>query len=194
MIACEKKTTHTFVPATTYSIPVLVCIFCHNRVDGPNMENQGACHRVSVGTIGAPRYNMEREQLEMLLNMRISLSEIARSGILGTTCRQTIYNHCKRLNVELPRSRYSNISDQRLLEVVREINKEQPNSGSEEVRATLAATRGLVVHRQRVRSALTRADPVGCASRWAQTTQRRTYSVASPNSLWHLDNNHSLRR
>lgn len=53
------------------------------------------------------------------------------------------------------------IADDRLQQTVRDIHNEQPNSGSEEVRATLAASRGLVVHRDQVRRAISAADPVG---------------------------------
>lgn len=188
-----KEQLHFF---QTYLISRPTVIFFCSNVSGPRTDNsnRGCCQRVSEGDRGASRYNIQREQLEMLLNLRMTVSEIARTGMLGTTCRRTIYNHCRRLNIRLPRARYSSVSDENLQQVVQDINQEQPNSGSEEVRVTLAATRGLFVQRQRVRKALSKADPLGCATRWAQTTQRRTYCVASPNSLWHLDNNHALRR
>lgn len=125
--------------------------------------------------------------------MGITISEVARTGVLGTRSRQTLYNHCVRLNIQTPRQRYSNISQHDLQQAVQEISQQQPNSGAEEVRATLR-TRGLVVRREPVRRALRTADPIGVARRWAQTTERRTYSVPSPNSLWHLDNNHALKR
>ena len=39
-----------------------------------------------------------------------------------------------------------------------------------------------------------RVDPNGVSSRVRQCLRRRTYSVPSPNSLWHLDDNHKLIR
>ena len=30
--------------------------------------------------------------------------------------------------------------------------------------------------------------------RWFQITERRSYNVASPNALWHIDGNHKLVR
>ncbi|XP_063954744.1 uncharacterized protein LOC135153899 [Lytechinus pictus] len=157
-------------------------------------SNPGCCQRIPIGNRGAPPYNIQRQQLETLLNMRMTISAIARSGILGTSSRSTLYRTCERLGIQMPCERYANISDDRLNDIVQEIHQEQRNSGAEEVRATLSASRGFVVQRHRVRRALSLVDPIGSASRWAQTTQRRTYNVPSPNSLWHLDNNHALRR
>lgn len=144
--------------------------------------------------VGAPRYEIQQAQLETLLNTQMTLTDIARSGLLGTRCRSTLYNHCFRLNIPLPRQRYSTISDEDLQREVREVNQQQPRSGSEEVRATLRTSRGITVQRDRIRAALTTVDPIGTACRWAQVTERRSYSVKSPNSLWHLDNNHALKR
>jgi hypothetical protein len=39
-----------------------------------------------------------------------------------------------------------------------------------------------------------RVNPVGSAFRSIQQIHRRTYSVAGPNSLWHIDGNHKLIR
>ena len=50
------------------------------------------------------------------------------------------------------------------------------------------------VTRQRVRDAMQRVDPGGAALRSVlmNVHQRREYSVAGPNSLWHFDGNHKL--
>jgi hypothetical protein len=53
---------------------------------------------------------------------------------------------------------------------------------------------GHVIQRDRVRDSLRRVDPVGSASRWSHTVSRRTYSVATPNCLWHLDSHLKLVR
>ncbi len=48
-------------------------------------------------------------------------------------------------------------------------------------------SRGVKVTRERVRSVLRSVDPLGSALRWpAGVTKRRPYSVAGPNSLWHI--------
>ena len=51
---------------------------------------------------------------------------------------------------------------------------------------------GLRVQRDRIRASISRVDPSNVHLRWAVVVSRRTYSVAGPNSLWHLDGHHSL--
>jgi len=53
---------------------------------------------------------------------------------------------------------------------------------------------GMRVQRARVRAALTAVNPLAAASRWSRTTARRSYRVASPNSLWHIDSHLKLVR
>lgn len=50
------------------------------------------------------------------------------------------------------------------------------------------------VQRQRVRDSMQRVDPSGSALRSVQSIARRTYKVAGPNSLWHIDANMKLIR
>ncbi|KAL6268358.1 hypothetical protein P5V15_001491 [Pogonomyrmex californicus] len=54
--------------------------------------------------------------------------------------------------------------------------------------------KGILVPRYRVRENLNNIDPVGTASRWSQSIKRRTYKVATPNSLWHMDAHLKLSR
>ena len=51
---------------------------------------------------------------------------------------------------------------------------------------------GLNIQRERVHKCLARIDPRNVRIRWAMTVARRVYSVAGPNSLWHVDGYHSL--
>ena len=51
---------------------------------------------------------------------------------------------------------------------------------------------GITIQRDRIRSSIARVDPSNCRLRWATVVSRRTYSVAGPNSLWHIDGHHSL--
>ena len=51
------------------------------------------------------------------------------------------------------------------------------------------------VQRWRVREVMLAMDPAGAALRGlAKKPHRRTYQVAGPNSLWHVDGNHKLIR
>ena len=50
------------------------------------------------------------------------------------------------------------------------------------------------MQRRRVRESVLRVNPESTQSRWSQLIKRRSYSVPSPNSLWHIDGQHSLIR
>jgi hypothetical protein len=65
--------------------------------------------------------------------------------------------------------------------------------GPNSVKARLFSE-GIMVQRWRVRESMLRVDPGGFAIRAAPRTQRRTYTVAGPNSVWHIDGNHKLIR
>ena len=99
----------------------------------------------------------------------------------------------KRQSVPKPRERYSARNDSALDHAVQQQHQVCPTAGQEEIRARLRCE-GLMVNQQRVRQSLQRVDSLGTASRWASVIQRREYAVKSPNSLWHLDTNHALRR
>ena len=51
---------------------------------------------------------------------------------------------------------------------------------------------GINVQRERIRTSISRVDPISCRLRWATVVFRRGYSVPGPNSLWHIDGHHSL--
>ena len=51
---------------------------------------------------------------------------------------------------------------------------------------------GLRVQRDRVRESIRRVDSRNSRIRWAVVVSRRSYCVAGPNSLWHIDSHHSL--
>ena len=53
---------------------------------------------------------------------------------------------------------------------------------------------GIFVPRHRIRETLNAVYPIGTASRWSQAIKRRTYKVATPNSLWHMDAHLKLSR
>ena len=78
------------------------------------------------------------------------------------------------------------VSDQELLSIIRSIRQDTVYSGVSMMWGSLRA-RGVKVTRERVRQALRSIDPISVALRWpAGATRRRPYSVAGPNSLWHI--------
>ncbi|XP_052394883.1 uncharacterized protein LOC127942919 [Carassius gibelio] len=89
---------------------------------------------------------------------------------------------------------YSEITDVDLDAMITDIVDGNDQLGSEAVRAQLRAG-GIRVQRHRVRRSLVRINPRAAALRaMSQRPHRRLYSVAGPNSLWHLDGNHKLIR
>ncbi len=92
------------------------------------------------------------------------------------------------------RRRFTNISDAELDERVNQVVCNNDSLGPEAVRARLFGE-GLLVQRRRVRQSMLRTNPEGAACRaMSSRLHRRTYRVAGPNSLWHLDGNHKLIR
>ena len=80
----------------------------------------------------------------------------------------------------------SMITDAELSAVIHELRSESPTLGVTLVIGRLRSM-GYKVTRERVRIMLRRADPLSSALRWAGGLSRRQpYSVAGPNSLWHI--------
>ena len=85
------------------------------------------------------------------------------------------------------------MNDDELDNLIRRLISSNQRMGPNAVKARLFA-QGYKIQRYRVREAMLRVDPGGAAVRIAPSIQRRTYSVAGPNSLWHVDGNHKLIR
>ena len=77
----------------------------------------------------------------------------------------------------------ADISDQELISVIKSIKQDTVYSGVSMMWGSLRA-KGVKVTRERVHQALRSIDPIGVALTGA--TRRRPYSVAGPNSLWHI--------
>ena len=71
------------------------------------------------------------------------------------------------------RSRYSRISDRRLVHMIPQLQNEYPNAGYRIMQGMLAAH----VQEQRIREAMIRVDPLGVTLRWAISVHRRSYWV-----------------
>lgn len=117
-------------------------------------------------------------------------------GLLGFKLhRNTIHNFLKKNGIKGKRSRYTSKNEDQLREDIAKLNKEFPRSGYREMRALLQTSNPpIVVQREKVRLILREVDPVGTLNRLSTAVKRRTYSVSTPNILWHLDTNHKLIR
>ena len=80
----------------------------------------------------------------------------------------------------------STITDAELSATVHAIRSESPTLGVTLVTGRLR-NMGYRVSRERIRSALRASDPLSSALRWTgHLSRRQPYSVAGPNSLWHI--------
>ena len=75
------------------------------------------------------------------------------------------------------------ITDAQVDDLVRSALQESPNSGKRMIMGFLRG-KGVHVQRWRIRQSIWRIDPVNRALRRRTITQRRVYSVPTPNSLW----------
>ena len=78
------------------------------------------------------------------------------------------------------------ISDEDLEAVIAQIQSSMPYVGTSIVVGRVRSM-GYIITRERVRQALRHHDPLSNALRWPGVVNpRRPYSVAGPNSLWHI--------
>ena len=79
------------------------------------------------------------------------------------------------------------MADAELDQLSQAILNENAGAGGRMVQGALRAL-GYRVQRSRIRESMMRIDPLGTAQRFCSFVPRRTYSVRSSNSLWHLGN------
>ncbi|KAL7382992.1 hypothetical protein ABVT39_003034 [Epinephelus coioides] len=140
------------------------------------------------GQTGRPVFQITHEQLQMLLSFNFSGKQIA--VILGVS-KSTVKRRLRQYNLSF-RGRYTDLTDDGLDQHVWEIVSSNDDIGPEAVRARLVGE-GIIVPRHRVWQSVIRTNPEGAALRsMSHRLCRRTYRVAGPNSLWHIDGNHKL--
>lgn len=168
----------------------------HLPPEAENENNITNLQRISNGKRGPSRYAINKECLEHLLNIGCNVTQIAKEGLLGKKVHpNTVFNFMKSNGIPMIRRRFSELSDDELKIKIQELHLRYPNSGIREIVAMLKILDPpIIVQRDKAARLLANVDPAGTARRWAQVIPRRTYSVATPNSLWHIDTHHSLIR
>ena len=132
---------------------------------------------------GRPQFIISRDQLEYLRSMRFSWHQI--SNLLGVS-RMTVYRRRRDFGILDFDEPARNMSDNELHRVLQQVRQEMPHMGEALVIGRLHSM-GYRIPRQRVREAIHATDPLNTALRWGGIlTTRRPYSVAGPNSLWHV--------
>lgn len=142
-----------------------------------------------TGSVGRPRFLVTFEQLESLVESHFTVSQIA--SILGVSSR-TVHRRMAEFGLSVS-SQYAEISDEQFVEIIGRIQNNFPTCGNRQMRGHLLAL-GLRVQQSRIRDAQRRVDPCGSLLRHLSTVNRRTYHVAGPKDLYHIDGNHKLIR
>ena len=149
------------------------------------------CPQLFTGEPGRPKFEITEEILRFLFDKRFTVSETA--TLLGVS-KRTVERRMNEFGVRIGEC-YSNIADNDLESVVRDLVREFPNVGYKRMTGLLLA-RGLRIQQNRIRETMRRVDPHGTLFRALslRPVRRRRYHVPSPLSLWHIDGNHKLIR
>ena len=140
-------------------------------------------------SIGRPKFNITREQIQHLLELHFSCPKIA--CLIGVSLR-TIRRRMAEYELSVSNF-YANISDEELERQVNEIRVIYPNCGYRMMDGHLRQ-RGIRITQSRIRNTMHKVDPDGVVQRWRDTIRRRKYRVSGPIALWHIDGNHKLIR
>ena len=164
---------------------------CDQIRNHPQPSGSPSPTRIFLGDQGRPRYLIPREQLEFSLEWCFSVVDIA--SLLGVSIR-TIERRLSEFGLRI-RSTYSDISDQALDNILRNILTEFPNTGYRRMTSFLQS-RGLRIQQNKIREAVRRVNPAGVLLRALEirTIHRRHYQVYGPLALWPMDGNHKLIR
>ena len=107
-------------------------------------------------------------------------------GYYNKSSPRVIFDYRRRLEYCLINDPAAEISDVDLISVMKVIRQNTPYCGVSMMYRSLRA-QGIKVTREQVRTSLRSTDPIGSALKWpAGPSKRRPYSVAGPNSLWHI--------
>ncbi len=153
------------------------------RIDSVHASSSSFAYRstpISSGARGRPRVDVSRSQLEYLLSLSFTWTEIA--SLLGVS-RMTIYRRRREFGML---DEGQAISDADLRSLLSEMQAESPEMGEVLILGRLRA-RHYKVTRDRVRRVIREIDPLSIAMRGPRgLTAWRPYSFPGPNSLWHV--------
>ena len=137
---------------------------------------------------GRPKYKIDEDVLLNLRSIGFKWNEIAQLLLVS---RLTIWHRVRELNI-VTTTGFSDIEDDLLDNILRDfMNSQGILVGYSMVQGHLR-NMGIKVQRDRIRASIKCVDPRNSHLRWATVVSRRSYSVAGPNSLSHIDGHHSL--
>ena len=137
---------------------------------------------------GRPKYIISEEVLLNLTSLGHTWQEVSSLLLVSRT---TLWRRVEELGLR-DQIGFSTVTDEELDQIVQSfISVHGCHVGFSMVYGHISSL-GMKVQRDRVRACLRRVDPQNSRLRWATVITRRTYSVPGPNSLWHIDEHHSL--
>ena len=140
------------------------------------------------GSVGRPRYLISEEVLLHLRSSGFTWNKIAQMLLVS---RWTLRRRIVECGLEEVTG-FSMISDAQLDDLVERFMSYHGTLVGYSLVSGHLRSMGLRVQRDRIRESIGRVDPGNSRIRWAVVISRRAYSVAGPNSLWHIDGHHSL--
>ena len=154
------------------------------RMDQYDEERESTSYRphlLDAPTGGRPKFDISKEQLEYLRSMNFSWTQIAE--LMGVSV-MTIYRRRREFGMLGVVSQ--TVSHGELKTILCQMRRDLPNIGETIAWGHIRAL-GIKVTRQKLRDAIHDTDPLSTALRWkGELARRRPYSVAGPNSLWHI--------
>ena len=139
------------------------------------------------GAVGRPRLYISEDVLLNLRSFGFTWEKISEMLLVS---RWTL----RRRGVEFALDQttgFSEISNELLDTIVTQFLTNHGNLVGYSIVSGHLRSLGLRVQRDRIRESIRRVDSRNSRIRWA-VVSRRSYSVAGPNSLWHIDGHHSL--
>jgi len=142
------------------------------------LTNHFQCQKSYSGMPGRPLYQISTDQVSGLRSLGFTWKSIAE---MLSISERTLRN--RRSTDERYGEKYSIITDENLDIQIRLLLQSHPNMGEKMLKGALLS-KSIHVQRSRLRSAITRVDPIGKIVRRFRTLKRRVYKVECPNALW----------
>ncbi|GBB97623.1 hypothetical protein RclHR1_03020001 [Rhizophagus clarus] len=141
-------------------------------------------------TGGRPKFEVDVEAIKLLREQEFSWKKIAEIFEISPS---TLGNIRKEYSIEDTIQPYSDISNNELDLLIRQIKHDNPFYGEVMIAGALKS-RQIIVPRICLRESIRRVDAFGIVTRISNVIPRRQYRVAGPNALWHIDGHHKLIR
>ena len=140
------------------------------------------------GAVGRPRPHISEDVVLNLRSFGFTWEKISEMLLVS---RWTLRHRVVEFGLDQTTG-FSEISNEQLDTIVTQFLTNHGNLVGYFIVSGHLRSLGLLVQRDRIRESIRRVDSRNSRIRWAVVVSQRSYSVAGPNSLWHIDGHHSL--